>query len=586
MEKLAPAMGLNMFSKLNHLQRLFMTMLLLMLTASFYFHANLGGTGFRLPNNIFVWLFGGMAGFVGVLQFCKNNTLYLPRRFWLIMAFPVMALFSGIISGVSSANDWFLRLFFVWGGLLFLFSLFQQPYRGKHIDYIFLAITCCGLLHSLIGMTQITMVENIPGWLPLNPSGDPTGLFQQINNQASFQVTTLLICIWLLSRPVALHSASLKLFIFITVFFSSAVLFATASRVGLLAFIIAVPLMLLSRWQWLLKSKPTFFVLIGLIFAAFISDNYLSSGLDKLSAKTDKLHAGYSGEARVGIYKITLDELTKSPITGHGIGSFARVWQNAKPDFYTINPDATLPKQRVSHPHNELMFWLLEGGLIAASGLVLFLIGIVFALYKLPFSRRYAYAALLLPIGLHTQVELPFYISAIHWFIFIFLVFVLLHPFKQSLNKKISIAANNSIRYLSLSGMLVLILFSAHTYASSLEFKNYITGQIEGDAPFPYAMENPYFKRLATHTVMTSMYKTSVEYGIRENIEAFADWAEQQLIYNPQLGYFKLAIDARLKLSDKKAACNIANQANAIYPLDESLASFSNKCLSTVKNAQ
>ena len=70
---LAPVLDLNMFSNLNSLQRFYMAMLLLMLSASFYFHANLGGTGFRIPNNIFVWLFAGIAAFIGILQFSKKT---------------------------------------------------------------------------------------------------------------------------------------------------------------------------------------------------------------------------------------------------------------------------------------------------------------------------------------------------------------------------------------------------------------------------------------------------------------------------------------------------------------------------------
>jgi hypothetical protein len=162
--------------------------------------------------------------------------------------------------------------------------------------------------------------------------------------------------------------------------------------------------------------------------------------------------------------------------------------------------------------------------------------------------------------------------------VFIILIFILLHSFRRAFRKQLSVAANNSIKYLSLSGIFGLVIFSAHTYASSLEFKDYIIGKANSDDPFTYAMENPYFKRLATHAVMTSMYKSSVEYGIRENIEAFADWAEQQMKFNPQIGYFKLAVDSRLKLSEQKQACDIAKQANNIYPLEKDIASFVNKC--------
>ncbi|MDT8371359.1 MAG: hypothetical protein RQ783_05105 [Gammaproteobacteria bacterium] len=57
-------------------------------------------------------------------------------------------------------------------------------------------------------------------------------------------------------------------------------------------------------------------------------------------------------------------------------------------------------------------------GAIAGIGLAAFAFGVIITLIKLPHSRRYAYGAMLLPIALHTQVELPFYISSLHWFVF------------------------------------------------------------------------------------------------------------------------------------------------------------------------
>ncbi len=48
-------------------------------------------------------------------------------------------------------------------------------------------------------------------------------------------------------------------------------------------------------------------------------------------------------------------------------------------------------------------------------------------------------------------------------------------------------------------------------------FKRYIMKQVpKNERPFPIAMNNLYFKQLATHTVMTSLFHSSLTYGLRK----------------------------------------------------------------------
>mgnify|MGYP000190875823 CR=1 FL=1 len=554
---------------------------ILFLVAPLYFHPNLGGTGLRIPNNIVIWLVASIIGFYSLYKLTVNQHIYLPRYFILLLSFPVLAWFSGILAGIENVNLWLFRMLYIWGGVLFLFGLFQHQLKQIHFDRLLFVLLFSGFIHALVGLSQIVIVSNYPSWLPFNASGAPTGLFQQINNQASFQVTIVLVGLWLATRPFIRHGHIWRFIALITIIsLSSFIVSYSGSRVGALGFILALPLMLASRWQFIKTDKKRWLSILVMLIIAISSVNLIEQkrGLGSVIEKTAAINAGYSSTARLGIYNISLELIKEKPLFGHGIGSFVRAWQYEKPDFYLQHPEATLPSQRVSHPHNETLFWLVEGGLVAALGIILLIIGIILSLLKLPASRRYAYAALLIPIALHTQVELPFYISAQHWFVFLLLLALILRPSLSPFTIKLSKAANVTIKLLSISAAIASIVFISHSYAASNEFKAYVLKKKLPEQPFQLAQNNPYFEPLAMDLMMASLFHTSMKYGIKSNIEIFAEWSEQVIISNPHIVYFRMAVDANLFLQQTKQACLLALTGNAIYPNDKRLESAVQHC--------
>ncbi len=559
------------FPSLQPIEWLLVTLLLL---APFYFHPNIGGTGFRIPNNIVVWLIAATIGFYSLYNFSSQRYFYLPRYFLLITALPILAFFSGLSAGVEVASQWIFRLLYIWGGLLFFFGLYQHRLKQGRIDRILFLVVLSGLIHALVGLAQILFVTKIPAWLPMNISGSPTGLFQHINNQASFQVTSAIAALWLMSRPTIRHGKPWRFWLLLVAIACAVFIVSySGSRIGALAFLLALPLLLLSRWHKIIIDKKRWgligaVIIISISTATIIEDQ---RGLTSVLDKTLAMNSGFSGSARLGIYTIAYNAFKEEPIFGHGIGSFIRVWQLGKPDFYAANPDAILPNQRVAHPHNETIFWLMEGGMVAGTGLLLVLLAILLTLKKLPPSRRYAYAALLLPITLHTQVELPFYISASHWFVFLILLFAVMHPFQRQHRVILSDAARKLIKVFAIVGGLTAAAFLSHTMAANLEFKSFVLKQADHDPSFPIATKNPYFKQLATETVISTLFFTSKKYGIDENVRTFAEWSEQELTTNPHILYYKLTVEALAYLQKNDRACAIASEGLTIYPNDPAL---------------
>lgn len=556
-------------------------LVILLLVAPFYFHANIGGTGFRIPNNIVIWFIASVIGFYSLYKFSQAKQFVVPRYFLLLMIFPLLAFLSGLSAGVEIASQWVFRLLYIWGGVLFLFGLYQHGLKQGRIDRILFLIVISGLLHSLVGLLQIRFVTELPSWLPINANGIPTGLFQQINNQASFQVTSIMAALWLASRPYINRGKAWRFWVILfSIGCGAFIVSYSGSRVATLAFVFALPLLLLSRWHHInLDRKKWGLITVIFIFSIF-SANILEkgTGLTNVIDKTTAINSGFSGSSRLGIYTIAYDAFKEQPIFGHGIGSFIRVWQLGKPQFYADHPSATLPNQRVAHPHNETIFWLMEGGLVAGIGLLFFLIAILLTLKKLPPSRRYAYAALLLPIALHTQVELPFYISASHWFVFLILLFAIMHPYRRRHRVILSNAARKLIKILAIIGGLATAVFLSHTMASTLEFEKFIFNKPGHKNPFHLSVQNPYFKQLATETMITSLLVTSVKYGLDDNVRAFVDWSEQELKSNPHILYYKLTVEALSYLQNNKHACEITREGLTLYPNDKALQMVQGRC--------
>ncbi|MDF1587647.1 MAG: Wzy polymerase domain-containing protein [Gammaproteobacteria bacterium] len=557
-------------------------LLMLLLTSSLYFHINTGGTGLRLPNNILIWSSAAIIGFYSLWRFSKQHTLYLPQHTLLLLAFPLLTLYGGMVSGIEIPQQWLFRLLYIWGGGLFLFSLFQYRLKQGRLDRLLLAVLAIAFIHAVVGMIQIFFVNDIPSWLPINSSGVPTGLFQQINNQASFQVTAILIALWLFSRPRIRRSSGWQ-FLIVLIMMAGAAFVAgySGSRVAALGFLLALPLFIISRWRFIVQDKLRWLAISLVLVSALFGANQFENqrGLTSVLEKTTAMNAGFSGSARLGMYTIAFDVIKQAPFLGHGIGSFVRVWQFAKPDFYAEHPDAVLPPQRVSHPHNEVIFWLVEGGAIAGIGLAAFAFGVIITLIKLPHSRRYAYGAMLLPIALHTQVELPFYISSLHWFVFLFLLFVVLQASTQPYQLKLSIAAVKLIKLATIVGALAAFVFLSSSMMANLEFKRYQMKQVaKGSDPLAIALHHPYFKKFATEIMMISLFNSSVRYALDDNVRLFAEWAEQELKYNPNIAFYTLAVQANQYLKQDQHACIIAKKGLSLYPIDPRLKTAVEQC--------
>lgn len=548
----------------------------LFLLAPLYYHPNLGGAGMRIPHNSTIWLVALVFITFSLNKVIKADSFQLPRYFGYLAAFPLLVILSGFLAGVEQPLSWLFRVLFILGGFAFLFSLFQHNLKAGRWDRLLLVIALSGLLHAGVGLLQIWLKQDMPLWLPKSPEGIPEGFFQQINNQASYLVTCIALAFYLASRPL-LHNRLLasQLLLAVMVLAGSVILGISGSRVGLLALAFALPTVLMARKKQLLKNKRFSVLLFVSVISGFALGATESGGrvLDKSAA----VQEGYSGSARLGIYHISVDLLAEEPFFGHGIGSFPRVFQYAKPDFYQEQPDAKLPREKVGHPHNEILQWMVEGGVTALLVILVGTIGVMLALTKSGVSRGWSYFALLLPLSFHTQVELPFYMSAMHWLVFMILLAVPLKLFSIQRNNLMTVYAKKLSAISLLVISLILMAALAHTIRANWDFVSFYKGQ-QSEYPLPIAKKNPFLSEQAQWIDMSAMMYSSMQYDLRENVAYYVQWGEQLLETNPDIDLYAKLLDAYEYLDKKSDYCETAREGNLIYPRSEKMLQALNYC--------
>lgn len=137
----------------------------------------------------------------------------------------------------------------IWGGFFFFISLLQYQFSENSTNKILGFIVPLGFIQGVIGLGQVVFQQNWVYWLP--PALGLEVMFQQINNQATFQVTAIICAFYLVSKIDKIRNV--KLFSFSTVVFLAAIVVGlSGSRIGALGLFLAIVIIFVA-----LKFSPT-----------------------------------------------------------------------------------------------------------------------------------------------------------------------------------------------------------------------------------------------------------------------------------------------------------------------------------------
>lgn len=541
--------------------------------APLYYHPNIGGEGLRIPNNAIIWALACLMISGAVYRSGKHNKkLVYPRQFKLIILFPAIVTLNQLFGGFDSDTSAIFTLLSIWLLVLFVLALFQYELEQDAINHILMIILVSGFVQALTGVFQTHYYNPSFHYIPGlgDVSSPPYGFFQQINNQTTYLVTCLIILFFLIGNGYLLKLGFLtRIFSLLFVFLAAYIVSSSGSRIGTITLVVSLPLILYGQWPTLKKTKKA---LAFVFFMLILGIGFGHEGLEQVAQKLEVSDQNYSSSYRLGILAVSWDLLKIAPVTGLGLGSFESNWQYQKGLYLQEHPEIELIESYVSHPHNEIVIWAVECGLIGLVGLFCLLIGVLIAFSHMQLRQIATFLALLLPIGLHTQVELPYYTSAIHLFLSSFLVYLVIGKNNLSV-MDIPDKVAKTLTSLSLILLIITVKFFGHVVLANREM-----GFTQTPWNLPVARSSSYYSELATGIETKSKLKIALSEGDGHQILKFIDWGENKLKTEPSLQLFSLLAGAYSAVGNIEGLCKTVREGALIYPHDIRMNTAANQC--------
>jgi O-antigen polymerase len=542
---------------------LFLFLLAVLCLASFFVQPNIGGGGLRMPYTYPIWIAALAVIATGVFLFSSSSRIVLPRYWLWLLALPGGLLISGLFAEMLRPVEWAVRLAFVFGGFLFLFSVFQYRLDRRGIESVLFLLAFAGLLHTGVAYIQLFGSDLLHGWIP--PSRNKTeGIFQQYNLLASLAATSLAIAIYLTttsgfrSRPLLY-----KLFLYANVLFQPAIILASGSRTGLLGLLVGVALLIVSRYRILLRRKKNLLILSTALLLGLVYGSYLSDNAKRVQEKVSR--DGYQ-ESRMVVFHLTWELVKEKPLFGHGIGSFPKVFHEKRIQFQKEHPEAHSTIGMYGHPHNEVLYWLVEVGIVSVLGMLLFSAVTLWQLIKLGWQRGGAYVAMMAPITMHTLLELPFYLSSFHWFVWLLLLYLIHSHFTIAYAARLSLAAKRLVPAATLGVAVLVAIFLFSTLQSLRGMTKFVLRTDGNLAMVESASKNPLLSELAMLFTLRYLLYSDINAGTSKYVDTFISWAGQYAKEMPEPDVLSDLALAHSYRNDPENAERIIDRAVSIYP--------------------
>ncbi len=533
------------------------------LVFSFFYFDNAGGQGFFVSINVF-FIIALSFLLLKLTAFSLITKLYLVRVSYLTISLSlflfVLVVFSVFSEGYERKVSIFVCLFL---GLTLLFSLVFDLYEldtNACFRYLTKVTLIAGFFMAIIGILQVSGISLSHYYIDLDYLR-PVGVVQQVNVHAVLMVfyLHLLLIYSIFNHSDKLFSAAYYLILLLLVCAFSFNVGVSGSRVALLSYIIGLVFLFLLFKNLIKASLKTVFscVLVSIIFVAF--GIFYSGVLDLIAAKASSMNSG--SDIRIHLYKISYELVSNMDLFGYGLSSFQRVFQDAAA-YYQLNTslDSVIGDVKYTHPHNELFYWLIQIGYLGFLPFFLFL----YLLYLSYVSSKNNFKVaiyLLIPFSLHMMLELPFYLSHYVWFL---LILVLIFATKDM--KKVEVKLSNSFAsFFNLICFLfsaIAFLFSIHSAFSLKGISEKIVGN---DSKYiNYALNNYYFSDVTYHLVQRDYIFLS-DLNVYD-IENFITFAENRLLYTPDILLFSDLIQAYYRLDKHDSAERVYKRALYLYP--------------------
>lgn len=505
-----------------------------------------GGYGLYLAPNVIGWMFISIFVSLGFFAISKAKSIFFYKDFKLLLLVLVLLLFPILFSQQFKLNG-ITKLIAVFGAGLFFFSLFQFRFTAKQRK-ILLTVLYIGIgIEVLIGMCQFFILSlfdiNIVGYTPIY--GRPYGSFTQPNVMSSFVNTGIAISFYFVAKGFC-ESLTKKTVMLIFILFSSILIVLLQSKTGYLTLL----LVLIFFIPAVIKAKHAFIMPMLSVLAGgglgVLSQVYLANNDIKDNIYSDQ---GVRSNIYVTAVKMSLD----GPLEGYGYGNFERKYREYHIEQMLGDETLPPPLENLEHPHNEILLWIIEGGLFAFFAIMVFVLFILKVYIKQRgLSMRFMFLALISPILIHSQLEYPFSHSIVHLVTFLILTWYFINEIleEDKITSKLehceNIHVENTLSVRAFGwcfsfAVVPFMLTTLHTAYLMEQFKISNNQKTEFISAIinPYAWQ-PYYEQVIYTQGLVNGYKNRNA----KALERYINWGQEFVMHTPRESIYKNMLGA------------------------------------------
>ena len=524
---------MNTVSVDNYKQNLSSQWIMLICVFSFFgvilhiYLPNIGGVGLALPLNIISCFCVAFFVFIASIQKQNFNFFIYSNASNLISVGLVVLILLCFISPVVYRYSAYLTAYWMLGLLVFYQILVQFYISDFGFKIILLGIIIASIIESLIAISQVfNLYPVIGGVYPPLLEERPYGIFQQVNVFSSF------ICVGIASAfgfliKIKNHSWLVDGCIFGSIILMSIPLPLSQSLTGYLSLFLVILCFIIFIKN---KRRDTIFfvisVIIGLIIGYLIKIYLNISDVSEYKFQTSHV--------RWVLWQHSVSLFTENFLWGTGVGSFESVFLERFGGSLLGTSGNTM-----SHPHNEILRWMVEGGVIGLVGVLLIISGGI-SLWKLSLKNdKKIYLIICLPIILHMMTEFPLWLSTPHA-----IVLVLLLRCADTSRNKYIVSRSVSISLKSITAIFGVL--SAGILYFTLQGQQYLT-YIEKTGQQAVLSENNTDKIKWDYLLLYDRYSYDLHMGylLKYNntnnmhyLQLFNDWADEYSQSHPDINVY------------------------------------------------
>lgn len=380
------------------------------------------GSGLFLPTNITAWVFMAAVCFIVCLKGFRAKTSSISLAISPLTRQAGIATLMLAVPLLYTPESWRMDGFLQWlgiaGGFIFYICLTQVTFRPVHYRLLLTGLAGAALIQAIIGALFLLIWLPEPGeWYAFGPG--VSGILLQKNIAATFMTVGLGAALLLWLEPVWRGKGFDSVLLLLALFVISFMQVFLESRIGVVNGLVLIAVLSFLYWR---HEQQRLVMALTSILTGVVLGNLLIWLAP--AGHLDLLHEA-STRYRMQMLLETAKMIAQHPLLGWGLGSFSYHYAH----FLIDSGTESLESAVVLHPHNEWLFGWAEGGIVTV---VAYLTSLAagWKLWRCARRKdrsqgvvyRRALWMLLLPLLLHTQVEYPFYLSAVLWMVFLLLL--------------------------------------------------------------------------------------------------------------------------------------------------------------------